>query len=329
MVLKYYNYINEEASSDFKIGDKILYVGNSTYKNRTGKIIQNTTGDLIGVEFDEPIPGGHFCNGTGKWGYCSYVEKKSLRLQKNMRKLTNDDDPLGEEDWGWEEITESVNTNKVNNYYGWLTDIAKGDENITVGWKTKQQQDGRFEKLIDIGIKSNDSLLDFGCGLSELFNYLKNKNINVKYTGIDINPKFLQMSMQKYGEDVNFKVQKIKTIEDIKGKYDWCIVSGTFNYGHTFEDIVYELEYLYNISNKGITFNLLSEKTQEMFEPGDEGEWFEKKLWKMKGGLITFDPEKFQEYMRNKYGNIKMTKGYLDSSGGSDFNDFTIYIYKI
>lgn len=238
-------------------------------------------------------------------------------------------------------MTENVNIEKVNSYYGWLTDMANkghhGSENVTVGWKTKEQQDRRFEKLLEIGVKSGDSVLDFGCGLSELFNYTKNKGLYIKYMGIDINSKFLETSNQKYREFSNFKTQQIKSIEDIKGRYDWCLVSGTFNYGHYFEDIIEELHFLYKISNKGISFNLLSEKPLKEHDPDEEGIPFyvakarlieKQKLWKTKGGLIMFEPEKFQDLMKNKYGNSKMSKDYLDSSSGSEFNDFTIYIYK-
>ena len=34
------------------------------------------------------------------------------------------------------------------------------------------------------------TLLDYGCGMGGLYGYIKEQGINVKYTGMDINPNF-------------------------------------------------------------------------------------------------------------------------------------------
>jgi hypothetical protein len=75
-----------------KIGDRVKII-NKAHKNRTdlkhlsgltGTIIDFTTiSQLVGIEFDNFID-GHECNGSGKHGYCWYVDKKFVKLEDNI-----------------------------------------------------------------------------------------------------------------------------------------------------------------------------------------------------------------------------------------------------
>ena len=48
-------------------------------------------------------------------------------------------------------------------------------------------------------IKDDMSVLDVGCGNGRLFELFVNKNI--KFTGIDLNPKFIELAKEKYASD--------------------------------------------------------------------------------------------------------------------------------
>ena len=91
----------------------------------------------------------------------------------------------------------------------------------------KGRQEIRFDALTSNLISQNKTLLDYGCGFGDLSKYLINKNVNIKYTGIDIVPEFINVARQKQkGEFI-----LLKTInEKIDLKFDYIICSGVFNF---------------------------------------------------------------------------------------------------
>ena len=65
----------------------------------------------------------------------------------------------------------------------------------SVGWISKERQNLRFEKLL-IGINEKDSVLDFGCGLGALAEYMRENNFECGYVGIDIVREFIKKSQK-------------------------------------------------------------------------------------------------------------------------------------
>ena len=65
--------------------------------------------------------------------------------------------------------------------------IGKGLPDFEVlGWESKEAQYMRFEIFTsNVDIK-NKKILDVGCGLGNLLEYLIDKGINIEYTGVDI-----------------------------------------------------------------------------------------------------------------------------------------------
>lgn len=74
--------------------------------------------------------------------------------------------------------------------------------------------------------KSNFSLLDYGCGLGYLYDYVSAKNSNVEYTGIDIVPEFIQSCRAKYPD---LDIMQIEPCQPLSGTYDIVFSSGVFN----------------------------------------------------------------------------------------------------
>jgi hypothetical protein len=110
---------------------------------------------------------------------------------------------------------------------------ANGDSPKSVMWP-KGRQDMRFSVLANnITNKKNFSVLDFGCGLAHLREYLDANYTNVKYTGVDIVSQFLELNKKKHPNDT---FVLINDVEDIKGSYDYVFVSGTFNIKYNADD---------------------------------------------------------------------------------------------
>ena len=170
---------------------------------------------------------------------------------------------------------------------------------MAVGWTTLETQQKRFKALFEIGIEDNSSLLDYGCGLGHLNDYIANNNHNdIDYTGIDINHKYIVYANQMY-PGKNFICSDLDKIE---GKFDYVIGSGVFTWFVEMDEVINKIETAYNMCNKGVAFNFLDERSD--LSP-----------------LNLYNPED----MVNRLSHItkpELIQGYLENE------DFTIYLKK-
>jgi len=101
-----------------------------------------------------------------------------------------------------------------------------GDSPKSVLWP-KGRQDLRFKALTNhIAKDTRVSILDFGCGLAHLRDYLHQQSFAFSYTGADIVPEFIEANRAKFPDD---RFLLIKDASDIKDSFDHVVISGTFN----------------------------------------------------------------------------------------------------
>ena len=164
----------------------------------------------------------------------------------------------------------------------------------------------RNQKIYEVGIEDNDSVLDIGCGVAHLYEFLKMGGWNGEYLGIDPNKKAIDM----IDENINAVHGTIEDLDDTK--YDWVVATGVFNLGLT-EDVTFSI--IHNMicrANRGVAFNMLKYPYAPPFEGHDN---------------ITYESYnpmwihyKLQEYDNKK---IEIIEHYLE-----DDTEFTVYFYK-
>ena len=168
---------------------------------------------------------------------------------------------------------------------GWLD----GSENVLI----------RNQKIYEAGIGDNDSVLDIGCGVAHLYEFLKMGGWNGKYLGVDPNKKAIDM----IDENINTMHGTIEDLPDFM-KYDWVIASGVFNLGLT-ENLTFSIIHnMISHANKGIIFNMLQAPYPDSKYEAYDPDYVKNKLLKYENDRI----EIIEDYM-------------------GDDAEFTVYFY--
>jgi SAM-dependent methyltransferase len=142
-----------------------------------------------------------------------------------------------------------------------------GDTAMGVDWHDKEDVvKRRYKIMLGIIPPSNETkttLLDFGCGLGHLLEYIKESKIsNVEYSGLDISKKFIDVVSKKFG-DVKFYHLDIFNDNNIP-EFDYIVMNGVFtekrelSFHEMFEYFKKVLLAVFRKSKKGIAFNVMS-----------------------------------------------------------------------
>lgn len=150
-------------------------------------------------------------------------------------------------------------------------DTAKG-----VDWTKEEQVEIRYKimvELINYREKSfstdinTQKVLDYGCGLSHLYEYIIKKNLTyVDYSGLEISEKFFEESRKKFPNNRYIKGDILENNNILRDNYDYIIMNGVFTEKRelTYKDmfIYFEqmIERIYSYCNKGMAFNVMSKQ---------------------------------------------------------------------
>ena len=125
---------------------------------------------------------------------------------------------------------------------------------------TEDRRRLRFDILTQIGIASGDSVLDLGCGFGDYLLYCRQRSLDVRYTGIDINPLMIEKAKERLpGVEFFVKDLQIDAIEP----HDYVVSTSCFNLKLKNEDNYAYLEEIlrrcYAIARKGVAVDLLTD----------------------------------------------------------------------
>jgi len=169
------------------------------------------------------------------------------------------------------------------------------------GWSDKNNQYERFRILSEIGVKSNDTVLDIGCGVGEYVMYCHDNGLEIKYAGIDINQNYIHIAKSRF-PDHKFIVSSGWDLNS--DEHDWAIASGVFTLDSYNVYLLWSVGYIMErLVKKGFAFNLLNEAASE--------------------GFVRYNSKEILSLLTDRFPKYKITviDGYLD-------DDFTIYVKK-
>ncbi|WP_294199955.1 class I SAM-dependent methyltransferase [uncultured Chryseobacterium sp.] len=144
--------------------------------------------------------------------------------------------------------------------------LQHGDSHLGVDWPNKEDAVKRYKVMLDI-IRETDtlsSILDFGCGTAHLLEYiLDNKIDNIKYSGLDISPLFVQKSSEKFPETTFYQIDILENSNDLP-PFDYIVLNGVFTEKRNLtQDEMWKyftemITKVFEKCKKGIAFNVMS-----------------------------------------------------------------------
>ena len=186
--------------------------------------------------------------------------------------------------------------------------LSDGDDDYArVGWGSSNSQKERFRVLTEVGSISSCSVLDVGCGLGGLYDYLSHDYSNFTYIGIDINENMILEAMKRHPA-VEFMCDDILAESSLlDGRtFDYVFLSGALNLSlDNQESTIFEMmEAMYRLAVKGAAINFLSIHS-DFFSPGE----------------YYCNPEKILKMAFSITKKVNLRHDYMP-------HDFTVYLYK-
>ena len=171
----------------------------------------------------------------------------------------------------------------------------------------------RFEVLF--GIDNNPkSVIDIGCGLGDMYQYLLNNNYKGEYLGLDFLPDFIELASKSFKKSpkASFKLSDI-TIDDIPLGYDYILLSGVFNnkLPDNKQFLLNMLKKMFDSCNKGVAFNAMSTYVDYQ----DDNLYYSNPL------------EVFDFCKQHLTKNVILRHDYVVKENSIPF-EYTIYLYK-
>ncbi len=199
----------------------------------------------------------------------------------------------------------------IKKHYQNLFD-THGNSAKAVQWGDRASQHKRFEVLADIAPVLG-SVADIGCGLGHLYSFLRQREPNLRYLGLDFVPGFIQAARQEFaGSSAEFEVFDIFK-DAIPTTYDYLLLSGVFNnqMDDNWDFMSHALRTMFQGARKGISFNAMS----TYVDYHDDG-------------LFYVDPGKVFDFCKKNLSNkVTLRHDYVLSEGGFPF-EFAVYVYK-
>ena len=193
---------------------------------------------------------------------------------------------------------------KIAALYG--AEFEKYGYSLTSLMIPKGASDARFKTKFDIGKLDNTRILDVGCGFGHMLDYLRAWDINVRYTGIDIFPPFIEIAKQRH-PGADFRVLNILD-QHPEERWDWVFLVGAFNVApekvNWWSYIQKMIQRMFDLCTQGIAIDFLSSYVD-----------FQKEK------AFHAHPEKVFSFAKTLTKRVSLRHDYMAY-------EFTVYLYK-
>jgi SAM-dependent methyltransferase len=186
---------------------------------------------------------------------------------------------------------------------------AHGDTHLGVDWPKAADVETRYQVMLDVIRRPRtrtQRLLDFGCGASHLYEYILAKGIKgIEYTGLDLSPKFVKLSRQKFPKNRYVCADILEEPAAVPAS-DYIVMNGVFTEKQdlTFDEMLAYFELTVKAAfakaEQGIAFNVMSKHVD-----WERDDLFHLQFDRLAGFLIRELTRNF--VIRNDYGLYEYT----------------------
>lgn len=144
----------------------------------------------------------------------------------------------------------------IDNYRALYARYGRGPETAQA---SAEGQLFRFAKLGEVGDLAGQSVIDIGCGLGDLYPYLRTRFGTIDYLGIDVVPELVRGAALLY-PDARFLCRDLLE-GPLPERADWVLMSMLFNNAlpHDAERFLREMVAAgFDLCRKGMAFNFIS-----------------------------------------------------------------------
>lgn len=209
---------------------------------------------------------------------------------------------------------------KYQNIYKHYEDCLEknGDSHKGVDWPNKKDAELRYFTMLSLLPSQKPiSLLDFGCGLSHLYEFMQSsvKYKNIKYYGLDISEKFIEKSQKKFPENTYYHLDILQS-DNNDLNFDYIIANGVFTeklsltHAEMFDFLTKTLKKLFLMANEGVIFNVMNKHV----------DWERNDLFHLPYDELAdfFHKEKQRNYIiKNDYGLYEYTVCWMKKTNNN------------
>ncbi|MDP3646113.1 MAG: class I SAM-dependent methyltransferase [bacterium] len=192
--------------------------------------------------------------------------------------------------------------NPLITFYDRLIEKYGPNDPRALNWRNAESQERRFQVLTEIENLENASILDAGCGVGDLYDFLRCHVRQFSYEGIDINKNFIESARTKY-PGITFGLMDVAKYEGVKSDYSFASGLLSFKTSNHKELYFGYIKRIFDLSNKGVAFNMLN------IEHHDDNETY-----------AAYSVGEVHNFCSGLTGKIKICQDYLPY-------DFTVYLY--
>jgi len=193
---------------------------------------------------------------------------------------------------------------EILTFYNQQAELYGADELPRLGWSSWQAQQTRFAALLDVGPLEGKSILDVGCGVGDLYEYLTRQGMSISYTGYDLVARNCQDGARRHPAATFLTTDVLETTES--EAFDYVLASGIFTFtGDDWHDTVgATLRRMFELCRMGFAANFLSSYSPSRIDK-----------------LFYVDPAEIVGMCQQLTKVFKLRHDYME-------NDFTIFGYR-
>jgi len=193
---------------------------------------------------------------------------------------------------------------EILTFYNQQAELYGADELPRLGWSSWQAQQTRFAALMDVGPLADRSILDVGCGVGDLYEYLTRQGLSISYTGYDLVARNCQDGARRHPAATFLTTDVLETTE--AEAFDYVLASGIFTFtGDDWHGTVgATLRRMYELCRVGFAANFLSSYSPSRIDK-----------------LFYVDPAEIVGMCQQLTNSFKLRHDYME-------NDFTVFGYR-